>query len=192
MKSNSKKATPFSNATALMLSRICLYGARVGCAMPLILLINFLLLITYSQRDRNFIAYTWFFPIGFVFFLFHEKKDCSHSTEMELQRTICIVLTFSSWTMKELKSPKSVNLSIMNKFLKVRNFAENYYAIQIMQLETNKLHEMYRHWVQIIHEHEYCTVHTDFQLISETVSADLVVLIKEKSYFWTEYHIIQL
>lgn len=74
MKSNGKKATPSSNATALMLSRMCLYGARVGCTMPLILLINFLLLITYSQRDRNFIAYTWFFPIGFVFFLFHEKR----------------------------------------------------------------------------------------------------------------------
>lgn len=45
---------------------------------------------------------------------------------------------------------------------------------------------------------KYYTVHTDFQLIpfshliSETVSADLVVLIEEKSYFWTEYHIIQL
>lgn len=127
-----KKATPFCNATALMLSRVCLHGVRVGCTMPLILLINFLLLITYSQRDRNFIAYTRFFPIGFVCFLFHEKKDCSHSTEMELQRTICTILTFISWTMKELQSPKSFNLSIMNKFLKVRHFVENYYAIQIM------------------------------------------------------------
>lgn len=197
MKSNGKKATPSSNATALMLSRMCLYGARVGCTMPLILLINFLLLITYSQRDRNFIAYTWSFPIGWL------KKDCSHSTEMELQRTICTILTFSSWTMKKLQSPRSVNLSIMNKFLKVRHFVENFYAIQIMQLETNKFTWNVSslgtsHSWTCIYTSMYYTVHTDFQLIpfshliSETVSADLVVLIGEKSYFWTEYHIIQL
>lgn len=144
-----------------------------------------------------------FFPLVLCFSYFMKKKDCSHSTEMELQRTICTILTFSSWTMKKLQSPRSVNLSIMNKFLKVRHFVENFYAIQIMQLETNKFTWNVSslgtsHSWTCIYTSMYYTVHTDFQLIpfshliSETVSADLVVLIEEKSYFWTEYHIIQL